>query len=115
MDELEKTKRNTRQSILAGILWLISTILAGLSFFAGRRMILSTQRRFFPGGSRMVGGSGYSLLDILVSLALACFVIAIVIGGFEFHFRKAGTDESKRLFARTLAVEFGILLLALFL
>jgi hypothetical protein len=43
------------------------------------------------------------------------FCIAVIIGGFEFHFRRAGQAESWQLFARTLAVELGILLLALFI
>jgi hypothetical protein len=59
--------------------------------------------------------SSLSLLNILVSFPLGFLVIAIIIGGFEFHFRRAGTEESRWMFARTLAVEFGILLLALFL
>jgi len=115
MDEISKTKSKSLQTILTGILWLVTTILAGISFLSGRRVVLSIHSRFFPGGLRATGPDSFSLINILVSIILACLVIAIVIGGFEYHFRKAGTEESKRMFARTLALECGILLLASFL
>jgi len=109
MDEISKTKSKSLQTILTGILWLVTTILAGISFLSGRRVVLSIHSRFFPGGLRATGPDSFSLINILVSIILACLVIAIVI------FRKAGTEESKRMFARTLALECGILLLASFL
>jgi hypothetical protein len=115
MDELEKRKVETSQAILTGVLWFITVLLSVFTFLSGRRVMLDTYSRFFPGGMRTLERSSLSLLNILVSLPLAFLVIAIVIGGFEYHFRRAGTDESRWMFARTLAVEFGILLLALFL
>ena len=43
------------------------------------------------------------------------FCIAVIIGGFEYHFRRAGQAESWQIFAKTLTIELGILLLALFI
>jgi hypothetical protein len=115
MDELEKRKGKTQQAILTGILWIITVVLSVFTFLSGRRVVLDIYSRFFPGGIRTLERSSLSLLNILVSLPLAFLVIAIIIGGFEYHFRRAGTEESRWMFARTLAVEFGILILALFL
>lgn len=82
-------------------------------------MILRTYSRFFPENAiaASFGRGSYSLLNILVSITLAMLVIAIVIGGFEFHLRDKhlGSEKSRWLFARTLAVEVGFLLLALFI
>ena len=115
MDEHMNTKRKTQQVLLTGTLWLVTTILAGLSFFAGRRIVLNTLDRFFSSALSETGPDGYSLMNILVSFTLAFLFIAIVIGGFEYHYRKGGTEESWWMFTRTLAVELGILLIALFI
>jgi hypothetical protein len=115
MEVLEKKKVETSKAILTGALWLITVLLSILTFLSGRRVILDTYSRFFSGGIQTPERSSLSLLNILVSFPLGFLVIAIVIGGFEYHFRRAGTEESRWMFARTLAVEFGILLLALFL
>jgi len=115
MEEFTDIKTKSRQAVLSGTLWLVTVILGVLTFFAGRRVILSTYSRFFPGGMRTQETSSYSLMNILISMPLAFLVIAIIIGGFEYHFRRTGTQESRWLFARTLAIEVGILLLALFL
>jgi hypothetical protein len=60
-------------------------------------------------------------LDTLLTLGnyitfpMIVFCIAVIIGGFEYHFRRAGQAESWRIFAKTLAIEVGILLLTLFI
>ena len=118
MDEFGNIKQKTQQNILTGVLWLITAVLGAFSFFAGRRMVMSTFSRFFslaPAGGAQTGRDAYSMMNILISFPLAFLVIAIVIGGFEYHFRRAGTEASRWMFARTLAIETGILLLALFL
>jgi hypothetical protein len=112
MDEFTHTKAKTQQAILTGILWLVTVILGAVSFFAGRRMLMDTYNRFFPTVTKTTSQSGLSLINILVSFPLAMMVIAIIIGGFEYHFRKVGTEDSRWMFARTLAVEIGILLVA---
>jgi hypothetical protein len=115
MELLKEQEQKTRIKILAGLLYLITAGLGVLSFFTGRRVVLSTLSRFGVGVSQSTSQNPFSLFNILVSFTLAFLVIAIVIGGFEYHFRKVGTEESWWMFARTLGVEFGILLLASFL
>jgi hypothetical protein len=114
MDDITNTKAKTQQAILTGILWLVTVILGAVAFFAGRRMLLDTYNRFFP-PDPTTAQSGFSFMNILVSFPLAMMVIAIIIGGFEYHFRKVGTEDSRWMFARTLAVEIGILLVASFI
>jgi hypothetical protein len=115
MNELNTTTMNPRKALLFGSIWLSTTILAVISFLAGRRVVLGTLSRFFASGSSEIGPDPSSLMNILVSFTLAFLGIAVIIGGFEYHFRKAGTEESWWMFTRTLAVEFGILLVALFI
>ncbi len=116
MNETTDFKEKSQQAVITSALWLLTVALGVVSFFTGRRVLLYTFNRFFPGNLVADSGDGgLSLMNILVSIPLAILVIAIVIGGFEFHFRKAGTQESRWMFARTLAVEAGFLLLALFL
>ena len=115
MELLEERKGKTWTYVLTGGLYLITAILGVISFFAGRRIILGTISRFGAGGTDTTAQDPFSLFNIMVSFPLAFLVIAIIIGGFEYHHRRAGKEESWWLFARTLGVEFGILLLALFL
>lgn len=115
MELLEERKGKIWTYVLAGVMYLITATLGVISFFAGRRIVLSTISRFGAGGSQTTAQNPFSLFNILVSFPLAFLVIAIIIGGFEYHHRRAGTEESWWLFARTLGVEIGILLLALFI
>jgi hypothetical protein len=115
MDYLEDQKTKPWINILAGSLYLLTVGLGILTFFSGRRMVLSTLSRFGAGGSQTTSQDPFSLFNILISFPLLFLVIAIIIGGFEFHFSRVGTNESWELFTKTLGVEIGILLLALFI
>ena len=118
MDLLEEHQKKTRETILTGVIWLLTSVLGVLAALAGRSVILVTYGRFFPGTIQEASSNPLSILNILVTLPLAFLAIAIIIGGFEYHLggrRKAGTNESNLMFARTLAVEIGFLLLAFFL
>ncbi|MCK4901414.1 MAG: hypothetical protein KAS38_21705 [Anaerolineales bacterium] len=97
--------------------WFLTAVLAVLSFLASREIIIRTYLRFFPwdAGRVQTGQGGLPLLNILISLPLAMLVIAIVIGGFEYQHRNMNEPQAWRLLARTLALEFGILLLALYI
>jgi hypothetical protein len=113
MDQLEKTKQKPHTYILAGGLYILTAAFAILTFSASRRMVLSTLTRFGLGGSLT---NPLPLFNYIVSITLGIFCgIGIIIGGFEYHFQRAGTDESWWMFARTLGVEIGILLLALYI
>ncbi len=115
MNKLDQKKQKTPTYILAIALYLFTVVLAALSFLAGRRIVLTTLSRFGAGGTQSSSQNPFSFFNIMVSFPLAFLVIAIVIGGFEYHYRRVGTEESWWIFTRTLGVEIGILLLALFI
>ncbi|MCB9134094.1 MAG: hypothetical protein H6636_01620 [Anaerolineales bacterium] len=117
METLQKPQDSPRVYLPAYGIWLISVALSVLSFIAGREMIIRTYTRFFPWEAwKFASGQGsLSLINILVSLPLATLMIVIIIGGFEYQHRYMGTREAWWLLARTLAVELGFLLLALYI
>ena len=88
------------------VLWLITVVLSVLCLLAVRNMTLNILARFGLGSLLIIGN--YIAFPMLV------FCIAVIIGGFEYHFRRAGQAESWRIFVKTLAIEIGILLLATF-
>lgn len=110
-------KQSPRTYGLTYGLWFLSAVLSVFVFIAGREMIIRTYLRFFPGDAwRMQQGQGgLSLINILISLPLAMLVIAIIIGGFEYQHRNMGKPSAWLFLSRTLAVEIGFLLLALYL
>lgn len=116
-DGILEQKQDLRISGLAYGLWFITAILGVLSFLAGREIIVRTYIRFFPWDAWKVelGQGGLSLVNILITLPLATVAIAIIIGGFEFQHRNMGKPEGWWMLARTLAVEAGFLLLALYI
>lgn len=91
----------------AGVVWLITAVLSVLCLVAVRNMTLNILARF--------GLETLLTLGNYVTFPMIVFCIAVVIGGFEYHFRRAGQAESWRIFAKTLALELGILLLTLFI
>jgi len=58
--------------------------------------------------------AGVALRQILV-FPLALLLIAVVIGGGEYHYRRFGQPRSWRLFGWVIAVELSILALAFFI
>ena len=116
-NQMLESKLNARTSGLAYGIWFLTAFLSVFVFIAGRSMIVRTYTRFFPWDAYLVqaGQGGLSLVNILFSLPLAMLVIAIIIGGFEYQHRFKGSPEGWRMLSRTLAVELGFLLLALYL
>ena len=92
----------------AVILWLITAALSILCLITVRAMTLRTLARF--GLETLLTIGNYAAVFPMI-----VFCIAVIIGGFEYHFRRAGQVESWQIFAKTLAVELGILFLALFI
>ena len=109
-DGILETKISPRVAGLAYGLWFVSAVLAALSYLAGREMVLRNYVRFFP-----LGQGSYSLINSIVSVAMAILPIAIIIGGFEYQHRNMGKPQAWVMLARTFALEIGILLLALFI
>ena len=109
-DGILEAKLSPRAVALAYGLWFVSAILAVLTYLAGREMIIRTYVRFFP-----LDVGSLSLVNIVVSMAMAILPIAIIIGGFEYQHRNMGKPQGWVMLARTLAFEIGILLLALYI
>ena len=110
-------RHNARISGLAYGIWFVTAVFGVLTFLAGREMIVRTYTRFFPWDAwkMQLGQGGLSLVNILVTLPLAMLAIAIIIGGFEYQHRNMGSPEGWQMLVRTLAVEVGVLLLALYI
>jgi hypothetical protein len=116
-DSINQPKQKPGITVLAYGAWFLTAALSVLTFISGREMIVRTYTRFFPWDAWRVtqGQGGLSLVNILISFPLAMLVIAIIIGGFEYQHRNLGTTEAWRMLARTLSLEAGFLLLALYL
>jgi hypothetical protein len=116
-DGILKPRQNPRVYGLAYGIWFITAILSVFVFLAGREIVVRTYIRFFPWDAWRLelGQGGLSLVNILIALPLATLVIAIIIGGFEYQHRNMGSPEGWLMLARTLALELGILLLALYI
>jgi hypothetical protein len=108
-DGILETKISPRAAGLAYGLWFVSTVLAVLTYLAAREMILRNYVRFFP------LGDSYPFVNLLTSIAIAILPIVIIIGGFEYQHRNMGKPQGWVMLARTIAVEIGILLLALYI
>ncbi|MBU1660491.1 MAG: hypothetical protein KKD28_03355 [Chloroflexi bacterium] len=117
MEYLAEEQKKSRTYALAISLWLTTVVLGVVSVLAARTMIMRTYLRFFPGEAwaASVGKGGLSFLNIMIVFPLAIMFIAIIIGGFEYHHKRMGQPKSWRMLARTLSVEFAILLLALYI
>ncbi len=117
MSTILEPKHNPKVYLTAYGLWLITAILSVLVFLAGREMIIRTYTRFFPLSAWQFqsGQGGLSLVNILISLPLAILMIVIIIGGFEYQHRFMGKPGAWRILARTITVEIGVILLALFI
>ena len=116
-DVIFEPKNNPRIVALAYGLWLVTAVLGVLTFLAGREMMIRTYVRFLPweAARSQLGMGSFSLVNIIISITMAIVVIAIIIGGFEYQHRNMGQPEGWVMLARTLAVEVGILLLALYI
>jgi hypothetical protein len=116
-DGILEPKLGSRVYGLAYGLWLITTVLSVLTFLAGREMIIRTYTRFFPWEAWrfQLGTGSLSLVNTMVTMIMAIVTIAIVIGGFEYQHRNMGKSQGWWMLARTLAVEIGVLLLALYI
>lgn len=118
MELFEEHKIKSKAFIFTVAVWLLTSILGVLAFLSGRRIFIDTFTRFFSGSFQATSQDPLSFLNIMASLPLSFLMIAIIIGGFEYHLgskNRAGSEESRRLFTRTLALEAGFLLLALFI
>lgn len=91
--------------ILAIILWLVTFGLGLQSIYTVKELYLLITMRL---GGNMVTAEEYALgLIFVLALAFLIFIIAST----EYHLKRVGKPESWRLFAWTLGVEIGLLIL----
>jgi hypothetical protein len=102
--------------ILAFVLWIVTGALGLVEIWIARQMTLRVYARFFAEEAALgdVYWGSIALGNWLVFI-LAIVWIALVIGGGEYHVKYVGKPKSWRLFARTIAVQLSILVLALFI
>lgn len=94
--------------LLAVFLWAFTAILGLVEFSVVRVMVLRIYATFWRVDLVAPALSAFTIMF------LAIMWIGLVIGGGEYHFRNFGTPKSWKLFARTIAVEISILVLALY-
>jgi hypothetical protein len=114
----EKTRQMGKvgSGVLAFILWAATAALGLFEIWVVHEMVLRVFARFFANGSASEYDYwGGIALGNWVVFILAVVWIGLVIGGGEYHYKYVGQPKSWRLFARTIAVELSILVLALFI
>lgn len=96
-------------TLLAISLWLLTVILGVWDILLVRQTVLRTFARFGAADDT------FRLINILLMIPLTILVMAITIGGLEYHRTRIGQPSSWRLLSRTLAIELSILALPLFI
>lgn len=102
--------------IVAFVLWVATAVLGLVEIVVVREMVQRIFARFFADetafGSDYWGSVALGQGTVLV---LAIVWLGLVVVGGEYHMKHLGKHKSWRLFARTIAVELSILVLALFI
>ena len=104
---MEKSTNKTAVAV-AAVLWLVTSALSVICLLSVRTIFLRTLGRF--GLSLLIPAANWIILFPMVF-----FCIAVIIGGFEFHFRNPEPARSWQIFSWTIGIEAAILLLAIFL
>jgi hypothetical protein len=101
--------------LAAFLLWLVTAVVGLIEIYIVREMLLRLAARIWgTQANRQAYGIAVSIGNG-ATFILAVLWIAVVIGGGEYHVKHLGKRKSWRLFARTIAVELAILILALFI
>ena len=96
------------------LLWLATTILAGYEVFLARHIVYYSYLRILDKFSlpiSMVERLRGTSVGNIASLIMAIIAIAIVVGGFDYHWIHAGERKSYRIMAWTFLFQFAILTL----
>jgi hypothetical protein len=102
--------------VVALVLWVATAALGLFDIWVIHEMAQRVFARFSVNGSASEHDYwGGVVLGNWVVFILAVVWIGLVIGGGEYHYKYVGQPKSWRLFARTIAVELSILVLALFI
>ena len=114
MNENDSPKRLGLRLLAIG-LWVVTSVLGFLLILTVREIVVRAYAHFAAtGGLYGTAYAGGVAAQILSTIVMAIVCIGVVIGGAEYHFNHFGKPESWRLFARTIAAELSVLVLALF-
>ena len=115
MNTTDLDPRRSGQQLLAIVLWAATSALAFVEILTVREIVLRIYAHFAAtGGFYGPDYFGGATLAMLTTIAMALACVVVMVGGGEYHYRNFGKPTSWRLFARTLAVELSVLILALF-
>ena len=117
MSEMASEPRNKPEMVLKAVLWLATVVLGVLAMVTARSVALRTYVRFVPADieNMAIGRGGVTMVNYAVVFPGAILLIAVIIGGVEYHFRHASPEDSWRVFTITLSLEIAVLALALFI
>jgi hypothetical protein len=109
-----ETKTTPWRVALAVLLWALTATLSIVLIPTTLDAVTSVYAAFW-GEESPLGRAYWSAVFIrqMLTIPLAMFAVAVIIGGAEFHFRNLDTKRSWRLLAYTLALEVALLLVAL--
>jgi uncharacterized membrane protein YbhN (UPF0104 family) len=121
IDQLEHHKKTFLQ-ILTFALWLLTV---GLGFLALTNILETADAQILAFGFDKVENQEMGLSTVsglrrivnyaVVFLTVIAWIGAVVIGGMEYHFKRAGQRNSYRLFAWTIGIELVIIGVSLLL
>jgi hypothetical protein len=113
----QPTDRDTATAwhkVVTALLWLATAVLSVVIIPATLDVVTRIYGAFWGDGAIPVRAYwGAVFIRQMVTIPLAMLAVAITIGGAEYHLRNVGSDRSWRLFAITLALEIGLLMVAL--
>jgi len=101
--------------VIAMLLWAFTAIVAGFEIFFTRAMSISIYYKLQEGPIHILHRITAAPIGNIAALVMAIVAIAIVVGGFDYHWKYAGEYRSYRLFAWTFAFQFAFWALYLYL
>lgn len=103
-------------AVVTVVLWAATAVLGLVEIIVVRHLVLRVYARFFA-DERAYGADywGSVALGQVLVVILAIVWIGLVMGGGEYHYKYFAQPRSWKLFARVIAVELSILVLALFI
>ena len=116
MNENDSPSKRLGLRLLAIGLWVVTSALGFWLILTVRAIVVRVYAHFAAtGGLYGPAYAGGVAAQTLTTIAMAIVCIGVVIGGAEYHLNHFGKPESWRLFARTIAAELSVLVLALFI
>ncbi|OQB00990.1 MAG: hypothetical protein BWY25_01462 [Chloroflexi bacterium ADurb.Bin222] len=109
-------KQDFRLVALAVGLWLLTVVLTFYAIVNLLEVLMRVYAAFWADGGFYSPATQAAIgLRQFLLLPLGFLGVAITIGGAEYHREHFNTRQSWRLFARTLGVQLGLLLLGVFI